>query len=127
METHSLIKKYLSSDKENVFYTPCSDDSISLLENQLEFPLPNDYKEFLKVTNGFDGCINEFYVCFESCEHIHQSTLDACNKFFPWAIYIGTNGGGEMFVIDKREKPCQYGIMPFIAAESDLILLGEII
>ena len=87
--------------------------------------LPNDYKDFLKFTNGFDGLVNEFVVCFDPVDKICQSTQINCAEFFPWAIYIGTNGNLEMFVIDKRQTPYQFGLLPYIADDSDFIALGN--
>ena len=87
--------------------------------------MPKDYKEFLKFTNGFEGTVNEFIVDFDPVDKIYQSTQDTCADFFPWAIYIGTNGGGEMFVIDTRQTPYQFGLLPNIASEKDFIPLGH--
>ena len=122
-----LIKKYFHDtvDKANEFNTPATDRQISELENQLALELPTDYKDFLKITNGFAGIINQFVVHFDPVEEIFQSTQDNCTEFFPWAIYIGTNGGGEMFVIDKRQTPYQFGLLPNIADENDFLPLGD--
>lgn len=89
-----LISKYFHdiTDIRNEFNEPATDEQITLLEKQLGIILPADYKDFLKVTNGFEGVVNEFVVSFEPVDNIYQSTENTCAKFFPWAIYIGTNG-----------------------------------
>jgi cell wall assembly regulator SMI1 len=122
-----LIKKYFhdTADNTNEFNQPATDEQILKLENQLQIKLPGDYKEFLKVTNGFAGTVNEFAVDFDPVDKIYQSTQDTCAEFFPWAVYIGTNSGGEMFVIDKRQTPYQFGLLPNIAEENDFIPLGN--
>lgn len=122
-----LIKKYFHDtvDNANEFNPPATDEQISELENQLSIELPTDYKDFLKFTNGFAGTINEFVVDFDPVDTIYQSTQDTCAEFFPWAIYIGTNGGGEMFIIDKRQTPYQFGLLPNIADENDFLPLGD--
>jgi cell wall assembly regulator SMI1 len=122
-----LIKKYFhdTADNANEFNPPATDEQIAELESQLQIELPNDYKEFLKVTNGFAGTVNEFVVDFDPVDKIYQSTQDTCAEFFPWAVYIGTNGGGEMFVIDKRQTPYQFGLLPNIADENDFLPLGD--
>ena len=122
-----FIKKYFHDtvDNVNVFNSPATDGQILELENQLQIILPDDYKEFLKQTNGFEGLVNEFVVDFESTDKIYQSTQDTCAQFFPWAVYIGTDGGGEMFVIDKRQNPYQFGLLPNIADEKDFLPLGD--
>lgn len=98
---------------------------MSILENQLGIEFPGDYKVFLKFTNGFEGLINEFVVQFLPVDQISKSTQDACAKFFPWAIYIGTNGNLEMFVLDKRKVPYQFGLLPYIAKDNDFLPLGD--
>lgn len=123
----NIISKYFHDTDEyhNEFNSPAQDSDIGELENLLGISLPTDYKEFLKFTNGFDGQVNEFIVSFDSVERVYQSTLDTCISFFPWAIYIGTNGNLEMFVIDKRQTPFQFGLLPYIGEENDFIPLGE--
>ncbi|TWI77981.1 SMI1/KNR4 family protein SUKH-1 [Lacibacter cauensis] len=122
-----LIKRYFlnTADNANEFNPPATDKKISELENQLSIELPTDYKDFLKFTNGFAGLVNEFVVDFDPVDTIYKSTQGTCAEFFPWAICIGTNGGGEMFVIDKRQTPYQFGLLPKIADEKDFLPLGD--
>ena len=110
---------------QNVEINPATDEQIIKLESQLGIELPIGYKDFLRFTNGFEGLLNEFVVKFAPVEQIYQSTQAACLEFFPWAIYIGTNGNVEMFVIDKRQKPYQFGLLPYIANDNDFIPLGD--
>jgi len=122
-----FLKKYFhdTADNVNEFNSPATDVQILQLENQLQIILPNDYKDFLKQTNGFEGLVNEFVVDFDSTDKIYQSTQDTCAQFFPWAVFIGTNGNLEMFVIDKRQTPFQFGLLPYIADDNDFIPLGD--
>lgn len=123
-----FIKKYFPETdaigNKNELNSPATNEEIARLENQLEIEFPNDYKEFLKFTNGYAGLLNEFVVRFDPVDQIYQSTQDTCAEFFPWAIYIGTNGNLEMFVIDKRQTPYQFGLLPYIADDNDFIPLG---
>ncbi len=122
-----LIRKYFhdTAGSINEFNPPATDEQILELENQLQIDLPGDYKEFLTQTNGFSGVLNEFVVDFDPVGKIYQSTQDACSEFFPWAVYIGTNGNLEMFVIDRRQTPFQFGLLPYIANDNDFIPLGD--
>ena len=122
-----LLAKYFhdTSNNKNEFNEPATNEQIAILERQLGIKLPNDYKDFLKLTNGFDGIVNEFVAIFDSVDKIYQSTQNTCAEFFPWAIYIGTNGNLEMFVIDKRQMPYQFGLLPYIADDNDFIPLGD--
>jgi cell wall assembly regulator SMI1 len=122
-----LIKNYFRNTNEyqNEFNSPAAEEQIVDLEKQLEITLPSDYKDFLRFTNGFDGQIGEFIVIFDPVETIYNNTRDNCSEFFPWAVYIGTNGNIEMYVIDKRKQPYQFGVLPFIADDNDFIPLGD--
>jgi cell wall assembly regulator SMI1 len=120
-----FIDKYFKANSSNQFFPPGTTEQIINLENKLGIKLPNDYKDFLRLTNGFDGIINEFVARFDPIERIYQSTQDNCSKFFPWAVFIGTNGNIEMFVIDKRSTPFQFGLLPYIASDNDFIPLGD--
>ncbi|MFT3824003.1 MAG: SMI1/KNR4 family protein [Chitinophagaceae bacterium] len=123
------FKKYFPEidvdGNKNELNLPATNEEIASLERQLEIELPDGYKSFLKFTNGFEGLINEFVARFDPADQIYQSTKDTCAEFFPWAIYIGTNCNVEMFVIDKRQIPFQFGLLPFIAHEDDFIPLGD--
>ncbi|KAF5624483.1 hypothetical protein F52700_9652 [Fusarium sp. NRRL 52700] len=41
---------------------PATDEQISSLEKRLKVTLPDDYKEFLRITNGFGGTWNGFHL-----------------------------------------------------------------
>jgi hypothetical protein len=120
------IRKYFRdiNDGDNC-RLPATDEQILQLENQLQLTLPGDYKEFLQQMNGYEGSINEFIVDFVSVEEIYQSTKDTCMLHYPWAVYIGTDGGLEMFVIDTRQTPFQFGLLPNIGNDNDFIALGD--
>lgn len=122
-----IIAKYFHNNggSDNEFNKPASDQQIHRLETQLGIELPKDYKDFLKVTNGYDGVVNEFNVSLCPVDEIYHITQDTCSKFFPWAVYIGTNGNLEMFVIDTRQKTYQFGLLPYIADENDFLPLGD--
>jgi hypothetical protein len=121
-----FVTKYFhdTEDNKNEFNSPATNDQIANLENQLDLQFPIDYKDFLKFTNGFEGFVNEFVVSFASVDQIYQCTQDNCGAFFSWAVYIGTNGNLEMFVMDKRSTPYQFGLLPYIAEDNDFIPLG---
>ena len=122
-----LIVKYFHDTEgcKNEFNPPATEEQIHEAETQLNFKFPDDYKEFLRITNGFDGFVNNWYVVLESTENIYERHSGFCAEFFPWAINVGGDGGGEMFVIDTRTFPFQYGVLPCIAAEEDFIPLGN--
>ncbi|MDB5014851.1 MAG: hypothetical protein JWQ25_3053 [Daejeonella sp.] len=95
------------------------------IELKLGIELPQDFKNFLMLTNGFEGFVGETYCRFNKLEEILENTKNHCEDFFSWAIHIGSNGGSEMYVLDKRGKQLVYGILPAIGDDGDFIILGE--
>ena len=76
------------------------------------------------MSNGFEGFLNESYLRLIPVDFLYENTQDFCSEFFPWAIYLGTNGGGEMAVLDTRKQPFQFGL-PYLGVDDDFIALGE--
>ncbi|KAH7150145.1 hypothetical protein B0J13DRAFT_660955 [Dactylonectria estremocensis] len=76
---------------ESIFVLPpATDDEISALERKLETKLPADYKEFLKVSNGFGRTWNGYYL---------DSALDGVDDI-DWAEMITDNA-----IIQLHEPP----------------------
>lgn len=117
------INKYFKDKQELTI--PATDKEIIDLEKRLEVNFPDDYKLFLKEVNGFEGEIGESYVRLVGVSDIEEYTTDYCADFYPDKICIGTNGGGELFVIDKRNEKAKYGFLPAIGDMEDYIELGD--
>ena len=95
------------------------------IELELGIELPQDFKNFLMVTNGFEGFVGENYCRFNKLEEILENTKVCCHEWFPWAIHIGSNGSSEMYVLDNRGEQLAYGILPNIGDDNDFIPLGK--
>ena len=122
-----LIQTYFKTKAAftNHFYPAASAAEIADVEELLEISLPEDYRDFLLESNGFEGFLNESYLRLIPVEFLYDNTQDYCSEFFPWAIYLGTNGGGEMAVLDTRKKPYQFGLLPYLGVDEDFIALGD--
>jgi hypothetical protein len=94
------------------------------VEDKFSVVLASDYKEFVAKYDGYEGTIGEAYVHFIAVEEILQMTEAYGGEFLPWIIYIGSDGGNEMLVIDCRTNPIQFGLLPYIADQSDFVPLG---
>ena len=95
------------------------------IENKFAIELPKEYKDFLKNLNGYEGSLGESYVHFLRVQDIISWTEMYGGEFFPWIIYIGSDLGNEMYVIDMRSDKLKFGLLPFIGSEEDFICMGD--
>jgi hypothetical protein len=128
----SLINKYFSDNSiledytvTNMFHPPADLETIKEVETALSIKFPSDYVTFLLTSNGYGGKIGQSYSTFIPAEKIVEYTTSYGGEFFPWIVFIGTDGGNEMYVLDKRNNKLKFGILPYIGDENDFILLGE--
>jgi hypothetical protein len=128
----SIIEKYFSEHpkpgdyaEKNEFSRPADLDKIKKVEKNLAIKFPQDYIEFLCITNGYTGKVGESYSVFIKIEMIEEYTKSYGGDFFPWIVFIGTDGGNEMYVIDRRNENLKFGILPYIGDENDFISLGD--
>jgi hypothetical protein len=122
-----LIATYFKTEAayKNHFYPAAPRSEIADAEELLGISLPDDYRGFLLLSNGFEGFINQSYLRLIPVGFLYENTQDYCSEFFPWAIYLGTNGGGEMAILDTRKQPFQFGLLPYLGVDEDFISLGE--
>jgi len=120
------ISRFLRSkrNEENVFYPPASEREIGQVESALGIVLPEEYKELMLFTNGFEGWIGEFYAQLEPIEQIIEESRTWCGEFFPSFIFLGSNRNLEMLVLDTRRQEFEFGLLPNIGDESDFISSG---
>jgi SMI1/KNR4 family protein SUKH-1 len=123
----TLIEKYFAGipDFTNHFYPPARKDDIRLAEQMLEVSLPADYKNFLLYADGFEGFVGDNYLRLIPVGYLHEDTREYCSESRPWAVYLGTNAGGEMIVLDTRSEPFQFGMLPYLGDNEDFIPLGD--
>jgi len=123
----NIIDQYFKGNASftNKFFPGATEDDIDDAEEILKIKFPGDYREFLRISNGFEGFINQFYLRLIPVGFIHDDSLDYCSERFAWALYLGTNGGGEMVVLDTRKQPFEFGLLPYLGEDDDIIYLGN--
>ncbi len=127
-----IIKKYFSDSQSELNFTDKNEfnpsanlEAITKVENELNIKFPKDYSDFLLITNGYDGNLGQSYIQLIRVEQVVEYTEMYGGEFFPWVVYLGSDGGNEMFILDKRENQLQFGVIPFIGDEKDFIPLGN--
>ena len=67
--------------------------------------LPNDYVDFLRVSNGAEGFVGSSYLILfaaEAIESINQAA--AVDRLAPGLIIFGSDGGGKSYAFDTRRE-----------------------
>jgi hypothetical protein len=109
---------------------PASAAAIESLEASCDFTLPEEYLSFLRFSDGGDGvlCIEPWYFQLCSAEEVVAYNQGYnVEEFLPGFFALGSNGGGEMLAIRKRDgSPCPVYMVPFIPmAESDAVQIAH--
>jgi hypothetical protein len=109
---------------------PASESAIQALAASCDFPLPNEYLTFVRYSDGGEGflCIEPWYFqLWSASELIAYNQAYHVEEFLPGHFAIGSNGGGEMLTIRKRDgSPCPVYMVPFIPmAECDAVQIAH--
>jgi hypothetical protein len=90
-------------------------DTLNTVIEDLPVWLPNDYIEFLLVSNGGEGFLGENYVRLWKAEELRQNNLNyAVAEFAPQLFLFGSDGGGEAYAFDTSASPYKVVQVPFI-------------
>jgi hypothetical protein len=97
---------------------PAKRKSLDGLAADSQFPLPPEYLEFLRCTNGGEGdlAVQPYWICFWPAEEVltHNARYSV-GEFAPGFFGIGSNGGGELIALDTRSSaPYPVVAIPFI-------------
>ena len=86
---------------------------IQKVERACGCSLPKRYCIFLKNKNGGEGFIGTQYLILWKAEEIVQFNKDyEVDKYAPGLLLFGSDGGGEGFAFDLREKKMTVVMVP---------------
>ena len=89
---------------------------IDALEGMIDLKLPEDYVEFLRLSNGGEGPIGEHgYARFWRVEElVERNEAYEVSERVPGLFLFGSDGGNEAFAFDTRKSPMLFVEVPFI-------------
>jgi hypothetical protein len=94
--------------------------AISACETDLGLKLPNEYVEFLKLSDGGEGFIGENYIILWSCDELPQLNRSyKVEQFLPGFLIFGSDGGGEAYGYDTRTDSLKIVQVPFVVMNWD--------
>jgi hypothetical protein len=104
-----------------------SDADIQKVEQAFSCSLPEEYRMFLNNRNGGEGFLGTQYLILWKAEEIVQfNKAYQVEEYAPGLLLFGSNGGGEAFAFDLREKKMTIVMVPFIGMSlPDAIILSQ--
>jgi len=98
---------------------PASEGTIAAFEKSADVQLPDDYRKFLSIVNGAEGCIGkiEFVVLWAIEELVRSNLALNVQVYAPGLLLFGSDGGGEAYGFDMRTSPWTIVQIPFVAME----------
>jgi hypothetical protein len=102
---------------------PASENAIRQLQASSKFPLPREYEEFLRYSDGGEGplCIEPWYFRLCAAEDVISYNQGyRVETFLPGFFAIGSNAGSDMIAIRISDgSPCPIYMVPFIPMSKD--------
>ena len=102
-------------------YSICgrSDDrAIDEIENVYNIKLPDDYRELVRKIGSGEGFIKDHYIVVWSASEVVRFNYEyEVDKYAPGLMLFGSNGGGEGFAYDIRNKSMPVVEVPFVGMD----------
>lgn len=96
------------------------DNDLDRFENELDFKFPADYRSFVKEVDGCEGDFNgkNYAVLWRVSDLKSFNEEYEVNKYVEGLLFFGSDGGGEAFAFDKKNKIIVR--VPFVGMEMAL-------
>jgi hypothetical protein len=103
--------------------SPASETEINQLEKDLGFNLPSDYREFLLLSDGYNGEVGDrgYAQIWSIGELTSNNEGYEVKSWVPDLALIGSNGGPTAYGIDRQEERASFVSVPFVPMARDEI------
>lgn len=108
------------TDAEDNKRPGATDVAIRSLEARLGVRLPDDHKNFLRWSNGWDGEFGSTWLSLDDVESIADANDDGFRESFAGYVAIGGNGGLETYALDYRDGPQPNALVALDRVSADL-------
>jgi SMI1 / KNR4 family (SUKH-1) len=88
-------------------------DEIEELERALGVVFPDDYRTFLRWSNGWAGWLGEEYIALSSTSDLPWANDEDSRRLYPGVVNVGGDGGLETFALDFRSGSDARGLVTF--------------
>jgi hypothetical protein len=100
---------------------------IQMIEQAVNCPLPEEYRAVMRASNGGEGFMGKQYLVLWKAEDILRRNKECeVEEYAPGLLLFGSNGAGEGFAFDLRDKKMPIVVVPFIGMSlKDTITLSQ--
>lgn len=95
-----------------------SEPAIAAAEQAIGRSLPDDYRAFLRESNGIEGLVGEAYLMLWPVEELGTLNADA-RTYVPGLVLVGGDGGGEALGFLETNRGTRYVQVPFSGMSAD--------
>ena len=96
-------------------FDPATAEQLELLSRTTGKIFPAEIYDFLKMCNGGEGFIGEQFVRLYSVEQLMTfNPAYGLDEFMPGFVLIGSDGGGEAYMLNAKLTPAPVLQIPFI-------------
>lgn len=97
---------------------PASEINIKNVEELLSINFPQEYYDFLLISNGGEGAIGQSYlVLWEIEDLVELNDAYGVEEFAPGLLIIGSDGGDTAYCIDIRSDIKPFVQVPFVGMD----------
>lgn len=99
--------------------TPARAVEIEQFELQFGFALPNDYRDFLRASNGGEGFIgpNAYVILRMIGDLSEMNNAYQVAEYAPGLFLFGSDGGGDAYAFHSRTSAMPIVSVPFVGME----------
>lgn len=124
----NFILQLLSQSERNwKGFPPANEAEIPELLNSVQFELPQEFLDLLRISNGGEGniALPPLIFCLDEIKEIINLINDEFyqNQFSDF-LFFGSNGGLEMIAFDLRENPYPIVKVDPIAGEESAVQIS---
>jgi hypothetical protein len=102
---------------------PADDSAIRRFEQESGDCLPEDYKQFLRHSDGGQGFVlsSAYLILWPVEQLLEMNKAYEVAEYAPGLVLFGSDGGGEALAFDMRSDAKPVVVVPFVGMDLDAI------
>ena len=116
-----MLDKIKEMTKDMEYNKPATKEELEEIEKEFNIKLPENYKDFMLLTNGAEGPIGKYgYLAIFDTEEVKWYNAESpLKENFPELFFIASIRGGYVYAIDTRKESTKYVQVDDLATNYD--------